>query len=59
MKKKTTVTMKTSKEEREFFSNFDGVEIVDVPQDPLDRFRTDVSRYYIKGGEKHDDVSDS
>ena len=48
--------MKTSKQEAEFFRYFDNVEIVDVPQDPLDRFRTDVSRYYIKGGEKHDDV---
>ena len=51
--------IKTSRQEHEFFSYFDNVEIVDVPQDPLDRFRTDVSRYYIKGGEKHDDVSDS
>ena len=51
--------IKTSRQEHEFFSYFDNVEIVDVPQDPLDRFRTDVSRYHIKDGDKHDDVSDS
>ena len=39
---------RTSKQEDDFFRYFDGVEIVEVQQDPLDRFRTDMSRYLAK-----------